>query len=499
MLKQHINIDMVKKYSIICTLIVLFSYAMAIEDETLSINHKFAFLNEIYSDSWALIIGINNYQHATPLHYAQKDAIDIQQLLIEQYGFKESNVLMILDEDATKDNIIQGFNDILDKAKERDRVIIYFAGHGTTYELPNGGEMGFLIPVDGDPDNLYLSSIKMDEIYYLADMSYAKHILYLIDACYGGLAIQNRSLGKELTPEYLKKLTNQRGRQIITAGGKDEEVIENPKWGHSAFTNNLLKGLGEDLLADENTDGIITADELGSFIKNRVIIDVNGVHTPQKSRIGSDMGEFIFISENYKEDLAVIDDGQLSSLQKELAEQKEQMEQITELLLAQKANQNNQAAQDALSESVADPLLNIKKQNKAVDMKTAITLSWAFPGMGHYYSGNTGKGILFSGLELAALVGIVMTSNNYFDKVDEYDKWENNKVGGAWSPSYGEQLFQAKNDALFPIIGTSAAAGIIWLWNIRDIKKSVSSKYSASDPISIGINSQGQLEARISF
>ena len=105
-------------------------------------------------------------------------------------------------------------------------------------------------------ENLYLSSIKMQEIYDLAEMSYAKHILYLVDACYGGLAIQSRTMKKELTPEYLKKLTMEKGRQVITAGGKNEEVIENPIWGHSAFTKNLLNGLGENLLADENETGV---------------------------------------------------------------------------------------------------------------------------------------------------------------------------------------------------------------------------------------------------
>ena len=83
-------------------------------------------------------------------------------------------------------------------------------------------------------------------------------------------------------------MTRERGRQVITAGGKDEQVIEKPEWGHSAFTRNLLKGLGDDL-ADENSDGIITADELGGFIRNRVPIDVDGAHTPQRGRIGSDM------------------------------------------------------------------------------------------------------------------------------------------------------------------------------------------------------------------
>ena len=483
---------------------------MSVESEAKNVNEKFAFIKEIYSDSWALIIGINEYKYVQSLNYAADDAVDVKKILIEKYGFKESNVRLLLNIDATKDNILEGFNDILTQAKSKDRVLVFYAGHGDTYNLPSGGEMGFLIPTDGDPDNVYLSCIKMDEIYSLADMSYAKHILYLVDACYGGLSIQSRSLEKEITPEYLKKLTSERGRQIITAGGKNEQVIENPKWGHSAFTKSLLNGLGENLLADENEDGIITAGELGGFIKNRVIIDVNGAHTPQQGRIGSDMGEFVFISEDFKEELAEVDDDQLESLQKEMEAQKEsmkiqqeQMEKITELLLAQaQRNQQDQGVEPVENyPKVTSESKKPKKRKKPVNMKTASTLSWVFPGMGHYYSGRTGKGILFTGLELAALAGVAITSSNYSYKVDEYNTFENNvvNVGGEWSDAERKQYFDAKNNALLPLIGSSTAAGIVWLWNIRDIKKSVSSKYSDSDPISIGINSQGQLEARISF
>jgi hypothetical protein len=364
--------------------------------------------------------------------------------------------------------------------------------------------MGFLIPTDGDPDNAYLSCIKMDEIYSLADMSYAKHILYLVDACYGGLSIQSRSLEKEITPEYLKKLTSERGRQIITAGGKNEQVIENPKWGHSAFTKSLLNGLGENLLADENEDGIITAGELGGFIKNRVIIDVSGAHTPQQGRIGSDMGEFVFISNDYKEELASIDTDQFENLQKEVEAQKEsmkvqqeQMEKITELLLAQ-VEKNKQPQDMAPPVNYPKTIPEIKRP---LNMKTASVLSWVFPGMGHFYSHRTGRGFFFTAMELTALASVAITSSNYFEKVDEYNAFENNKsaVGGNWSTDEGKQYFDAKNNALLPLIGSSTAAGIVWLWNVWDVKKTSSSKYSDIHPVTIGINSRRQIEARISF
>ena len=99
------------------------------------------------------------------------DAEAVQKMFIEKYGFKEENVKLITDSDATKDNILQGFSDILTQAKEKDRVVVFYAGHGETYKLPSGGDMGYLIPVDGNLDNLYLSSIPMKSVYDIANCS----------------------------------------------------------------------------------------------------------------------------------------------------------------------------------------------------------------------------------------------------------------------------------------------------------------------------------------
>ena len=148
------------KFSIIfSSAFILISSTMAIEGETE--NEKYQFIKDIYSESWALVIGINKYQNVDPLNYAANDAIAVKEMLVNKYGFKETNIKLITDEEATKDNILKGFSDILTQAKEKDRVVVVYAGHGETYKLPSGGDMGYLIPVDGNLDNLYLSSIHM--------------------------------------------------------------------------------------------------------------------------------------------------------------------------------------------------------------------------------------------------------------------------------------------------------------------------------------------------
>ena len=128
-------------------LILLFTYGLA------------ATTDKMYANSYALIIGINKYEYVQKLDFAADDALAIKDILINSFNFPEDNVTILLDEEATKDDIVREFSDIAFKAAPEDRVVVFFAGHGETMELPEGGNMGYLIPVDGDADNLYYKNV----------------------------------------------------------------------------------------------------------------------------------------------------------------------------------------------------------------------------------------------------------------------------------------------------------------------------------------------------
>ena len=132
-------------------------------------------------------------------------------------------------------------------------------------------------------------------------------------------------------------------------------------------------------------------------------------------------------------------------------------------------------------------------------MKTASSLAILFPGAGHFYSGHTGKGFLFTALEVAALLGITISNNNYIEKLDVYNAWEDSKIGGNWSASEGAKLHEDKNVAIAPLIGSCTAAGVVWILNYLDIKKTGNDRYSSDQPVSIGLNSYGQVEVHFSF
>jgi TolB-like protein len=251
---------------------------------------------DIYDNSYALIIGIDKYQNVKNLNYAVKDAKSMQSMMVEYFDFPKDNVKILLNEEATYNNIRRQFSEISKSSEENDRVLIFFAGHGETIDLPEGGEKGYLLPYDGDRDDLYLTAVAMDELKQIAFMSKAKHILYLVDACYGGIAVVgSRGLDSKTTPNYIEKITKNKARQIITAGGRGEKVIEKSEWGHSAFTLNLNRGL-KDRNADLNGDDVITANELGLFLSEKVTIDSDNQQTPQYGRMTTQEGEFIFMN-----------------------------------------------------------------------------------------------------------------------------------------------------------------------------------------------------------
>lgn len=84
---------------------------------------------------YAVVIGIGKYQdkRIPSLRYARADAQAIYDILTDQQygGFPKENVRLLLDKEATEENIREAIGDWLSsRAKPEDMVVIYFAGHG---------------------------------------------------------------------------------------------------------------------------------------------------------------------------------------------------------------------------------------------------------------------------------------------------------------------------------------------------------------------------------
>jgi hypothetical protein len=78
----------------------------------------------------ALLVGINRYP-AAPLRGCVNDVTDLAQFLVDSCGFAMGDVRLIADERATKTEITDRLNWLVDGAKPGDRLFFHFSGHGT--------------------------------------------------------------------------------------------------------------------------------------------------------------------------------------------------------------------------------------------------------------------------------------------------------------------------------------------------------------------------------
>lgn len=245
-------------------------------------------LQQKYETSRALVIGINSYQKVAPLGYAVNDAKEVGETLINELGFDESNVTYLIDSEATREKILRSFLRFTnDDVKVDDRLFVFFAGHGHT-RSGGRGEVGYLVPYDADLED-FSTFIRWDELTRNAELIRAKHILFVMDACYGGLAVY-RDL-KPGSSRFLRDMYQRFSRQVITAGKANEVVSDSggPLPGHSVFTGHFIEGIRGKAA---NEYGVITASGLMAYVYSKVANDINSEQTPHYGQFDGD-GDFI--------------------------------------------------------------------------------------------------------------------------------------------------------------------------------------------------------------
>jgi formylglycine-generating enzyme required for sulfatase activity/uncharacterized caspase-like protein len=245
--------------------------------------------DEITGGGYAFVVGIDNYKSpAWPkLRYAAKDARGVAAYL-ETQGLK---VISLFDGAATRKEIVHQLEDVIAaQLRSGDRLVVFFSGHGTTRSF-GSEEYGYIVPVDGD-DNPS-SYISMEELQTLSrKMGAANHQLFIMDACYGGrLSLRGGNVVLPHHPRYLQEVSRRRARQILTAGGKDQKVMDGGPLGHSVFTGYLLQALQEGH-GDTNGDGYVTFFELYDYLLPTAS---NAQQTPGQGELaGHEGGQFLF-------------------------------------------------------------------------------------------------------------------------------------------------------------------------------------------------------------
>lgn len=232
---------------------------------------------------YALVVGIAGYQNpgVPKLHFSERDAQDMFDVLISPEGgnFHRENVHLLIGAKATLANVRHELEEWLpSQAKDNDRVLIYFAGHGFVFQ-----GHGYLAPYDIDPRRIRQTGYPMDELgATIGGKIRAKDKILFTDSCHSG------AIRPEDSQDINHTLIDLNKSLFSLTASRDREVsYEGEKWGggHGIFTYYLVRGLeGE---ADENGDGIVTADELYDYVYRNVRQDTSeAVQGQQNPTVG---------------------------------------------------------------------------------------------------------------------------------------------------------------------------------------------------------------------
>jgi len=208
---------------------------------------------------WAVIIGTSRYANLPSLKYTDDDAYQIYAFLKSPEGgaVPDNQVKILIDEAATRENIMKTIKNTFYQADKNDVIFLYFAGHGIN---------GYYLPTDSDG---YSNRISYDEIKRVLEASEAKHKICIADACYSGSLLAQRSAYGESLDLFYSTFEKTKGGTAFLLSSKHEEIsLESAGVRQGVFSYFLVKGLkGE---ADVNEDKIITIKEIYDYVYTNV-------------------------------------------------------------------------------------------------------------------------------------------------------------------------------------------------------------------------------------
>lgn len=127
-------------------------------------------------------IAIDQYDDWPKLRNAKRDVQAFTELLLEEYGFRQSDIILLADKHATAEGIIRTLDGLVKLVTPKDSLVIYYAGHGHFDPIT---ERGFWVPVNAKgkkTQELIRNSTIKD---YIADIP-SLHTLLISDSCFSG-------------------------------------------------------------------------------------------------------------------------------------------------------------------------------------------------------------------------------------------------------------------------------------------------------------------------
>lgn len=211
-------------------------------------------------DSFALVIGINQYKQNTSVEYADLSALAFEELAIKTLGIPKENVITLLNDDATSGQLKAKIELIKELADSNGNLYVYFAGHG----VPGKDGNTYILPNDMSADSIHLEpNLQLNNIYSKLSKSNAKNVFVFMDSCFSGKDDKGELLYKGVAPILKRNKENSIDSKltVITAGGANDFANDYEDKKQRLFSYYLIQELSQ---------GKTDLNEVYSNIKNDI-------------------------------------------------------------------------------------------------------------------------------------------------------------------------------------------------------------------------------------
>lgn len=217
------------------------------------------------TEYWAVVVGIGDYdgKHDLPLN-----ATCIYDSLLPAKNWNETHIKLLIDENATKTNILGALDWLSEKADSNDIILFSYQGHGNENNL--WGEAG-IVPWEGMDG--FITVGKLDEKFDGID---AKGMHLIFDCCLSGSFVDKKNVRLVTnTKKFRGRFTagiEGNGRVIVMStmkGGLGASIeIEIDNTTRVLTLSNLIAD-ALDKTVDYNKDSICSAEEVFTYAKIR--------------------------------------------------------------------------------------------------------------------------------------------------------------------------------------------------------------------------------------
>ncbi len=279
----------------------------------------------------ALLIGISDYPgKSSDLEGPVNDVFSMQEVLQQKWNVQPAHLNTLLNEQATRENILQALNDLYRRTTKDDYIFVYFSGHGTSAmdlknNLPLPHQTGAFIPHGVPQVIVYPKAYVQQLIVGRRDLrpifnkfdTRGNQVLVVMDACFSGQAVRGLpSLPKRYLPSksvddpmlalgddfdadaafdenaLVEEPYPYRNVFFLGASGENETAADIPLKlvdfyptidgkAHGAFTDKLLRVLHGRLHADNNQDSQLAYAEIHQSVRSAMEV-ANIPHTPTR-------------------------------------------------------------------------------------------------------------------------------------------------------------------------------------------------------------------------